>query len=277
MKYPRVLNYPGSKWSMVDWIIDNMPAHDTYLEPFFGSGAIFFNKTPSKVETINDLDSNVVNLFRVIRDRPEELAKLVKWTPFSREEYYSAYEVTGDSLEDARRFLARCWQAIGVKMSDRTGWRSIIGAETHNRTKEWRSIPDRILKIADRLKDAQIESQPAAKLIERYRRPEVLLYVDPPYILETRTNRHYKHEMTNEDHVELLDLLDQHPGPVLLSGYAHPLYDERLKHWHRETLKAVAETGSARTEVLWINPIAVRQAGQQTIFNIPGVQIDSAI
>lgn len=95
MKAPRILHYPGSKWSMADWIISHMPPHKTYLEPFFGSGAVFFNKPPSELETINDLDGDVVNLFRVIRDRPKELAHLVRWTPYSREEYYNSYQLGG--------------------------------------------------------------------------------------------------------------------------------------------------------------------------------------
>jgi len=120
MKYPRILHYPGSKWSMADWIIEYMPEHETYLEPFFGSGAVLFNKPSSKIETVNDLDGQVVNLFRVIRDRPEELAEKIRWTPYSRQEYYDSYETTGDELEDARRFLIRCWMARGAKTSDRT-------------------------------------------------------------------------------------------------------------------------------------------------------------
>lgn len=95
MKAPRILHYPGSKWSMVDWIIGNMPDHQTYLEPYFGSGAVFFNKEPADLETINDLDGDIVNLFRVIRECPDELAKLVHWTPYSREEYYASYETGG--------------------------------------------------------------------------------------------------------------------------------------------------------------------------------------
>ncbi|AOC91124.1 Site-specific DNA-methyltransferase (adenine-specific) [Bacillus amyloliquefaciens] len=92
MGFPRILHYPGSKWSMTDWIISHMPEHKTYVEPFFGSGALFFNKQPSTIETINDLDSSVVNLFKVIRDQPEELARLIEWTPLSREEYYASYD-----------------------------------------------------------------------------------------------------------------------------------------------------------------------------------------
>lgn len=95
MPIPRILHYPGSKWSMADWIIGHMPAHSTYLEPFFGSGAVFFNKAPSNIETINDLDGQVVNLFRVIRDIPDDLARAIAFTPLSRQEYYDSYEEIG--------------------------------------------------------------------------------------------------------------------------------------------------------------------------------------
>lgn len=270
MSIPRILHYPGSKWSMSDWIISHMPKHLTYLEPYFGSGAIFFNKERSNLETINDLDTNVVNLFTMIRTKREELAELIRWTPFSRDEYYAAYEHCEDDLERARRFLVRCWLARGGKTSDRTGWRHNIDiTKSPNRppVKQWLDLPQRILDISERLQGVQIESQTALKLIDRYKRPSVLIYADPPYLLSTRSKRMYKHEMTEDEHRDLLDVLDDHPGPVLLSGYAHPIYDERLKHWERDTKIVVADGGKTRTEVLWINPIAAKQSAQLNLFD----------
>jgi len=272
MTAPRILHYPGSKWSLADWIISHMPPHTTYLEPYFGSGAVFFSKPPAQLETINDIDGDVVNLFRVIRDRPDELARLVYWTPYSREEYYNSYQLGGelDDLERARRFLVRCWMARGAKTSDRTGWRhNIDTAYSPNKpvAKQWVNMPEKIITITDRLKGVQIENQPALELIRRHRREDVLIYCDPPYPLATRGGRMYRHEMTDADHAELLDVLDAHPGPVLLSGYANELYDTRLRHWHREEREALAEAGRIRTEVLWINPVAAEHAGRQlTLF-----------
>ncbi|RAW18521.1 DNA adenine methylase [Paenibacillus taichungensis] len=269
MKVQRILHYPGSKWSMADWIISHMPPHQTYLEPFFGSGAVFFNKQRSFIETINDRSDEVTNLFEIIRKRPEELARVVYWTPYSRSEYYLSYQTADDPLEKARRFLLRTWQAIGAKSSDRTGWRSNVQADKSPHklaTGQWRDLPGRILQATDRLQDVQIENQDAFRLIERYNRNDVLIYADPPYVLETRSNRIYAHEMTNQDHCNLLEILDNHPGPVLLSGYAHPMYDNRLKHWQRETKQVRAEAGRIRTEVLWINPVAAGQVGQMQLF-----------
>lgn len=121
-----VLKYPESKWLLAIWIISHFTdgyESMTYLEPFFGSGAVFFNKNRSQVETINDLDSSVVNLFRVIRDNPGDLIRLLQHTPWSRAEYSLSYQTTGELLEDARRFMVIMWQAIGAKSSDRTGWK----------------------------------------------------------------------------------------------------------------------------------------------------------
>ncbi len=251
-----VLKYPGAKWNLAQWIISYFPPHTTYLEPFFGSGAVFFNKKPSRVETINDIDGNVVNLFKMIRERPEELSRLIEFTPWARDEYRASYDKTGDELEDARRFLVRCWQAFGTRLCDRTGWRHNIQGPNGGLSSNWFYMPKNILKVAQRLKTVQIENQPAVNLIERYNQPDVLIYADPPYPLNTRTGKMYAQEMTDQDHIELLEALDKHPGPVILSGYSCDLYDIRLKQWQKVTRKALAEKGQIREEVLWINPVA---------------------
>lgn len=264
----RILNYPGSKWGMAEWIINHMPKHEVYLEPFFGSGAVFFNKSPVKIETINDLDGRIVNLFKVIRDYPEELARLVAFTPLSRQEYKNSYEADPDPLEDARRFLIRCWQAIGAKTSDITGWRSSISVNSPNNAKQWDAIPSVITEVAQRLKGAQIENQDALQLIQRYNRSNVLIYADPPYLISTRTNRHYAHEMKDQDHLDLLEVLTDHEGPVLLSGYKNELYQKHLKDWHMEEKQVLAEAGAKKSEILWMNPIAAEQVRQFNLFEL---------
>lgn len=266
MKVPRILHYPGSKWSMADWMISHMPPHITYVEPFFGSGAVLFSKERSQLETVNDIDGEIVNLFRLIRERPEELAHAIRWTPHARQEYYESYAPEVDELERARRLVVRLWQGRGGKTAHRTGWRSMIERNGPLPGKEWLAFPEKIHAVAERLQGVQIECQPALTLLERYRRPGVLIYADPPYIQSTRTTTSYRYEMTDTEHVELLEALDCHPGPVLLSGYAHPLYDNRLKHWSREMKKVKAEGGATRTEILWINPVAAEQVGQLQLF-----------
>lgn len=261
-----VLKYPGSKWMLADRIISHFPhgfEKMTYLEPFFGSGAVFFKKPRSHIETINDIDNDVINLFRVIRENPLELARLIRFTPWARMEYRQSYQRTGDPTEDARRFLARMWMAIGSKSSDITGWRNNIKGINGNLNKWTYGLPEEILRCAERLTTdgkyiVQIENKKAVEVIRRHNSENVLIYADPPYPLQTRSSRIYANEMNDLDHIELLDVLYQHPGPVLISGYACELYDTRLQHWLRKTAKARAEGGREREEVLWLNPVAAR-------------------
>jgi len=161
----------------------------------------------------------------------------------------------------------RCWMARSGRTYGSSGWRNRYNKIGTDSIKQWNELPVKIKEIAERLKSVQIEQQPAVELIRRYNRDDVLIYADPPYVLATRSGRMYKHEMGDDDHAELLDVLDEHPGPVLLSGYDNPMYNERLRHWHREERRVAAEAGQIRTEVLWINPIAAESIGRQlTLF-----------
>jgi len=257
-----ILKYPGSKWRMARHILRDLPPHTTYLEPFAGSLAVFFSKPPSRLETINDRDSRVVNLFRVVRERPDELARAVALTLWSREEYETTRALlpSGDQVEDARRFLVRCWQSHGSRLDRFNGWRHSTQGNPRPRvyTTDWGGLPDRLIAVAERLQAAQIECRPALDVLARYANPDCLVYADPPYVGSSRADSYYRHEMTDDDHLALLDALDAHPGPVLLSGYACALYDDRLAHWQRETVAATAEGGRARTEVVWRNARAAR-------------------
>ncbi len=252
-----ILRYPGAKWRLADWVIEHLPSHEIYLEPFFGSGAVFFRKVPARLETINDIDGNVVNLFRVLRDQPEELAALIELTPWGRDEYYASYEKTGNDLEDARRFLVRCWQAFGAITATRTGWRHSATGRCPVMPQQWNGLPNRLTVAALRLKDAQIENMDAVQMIKKYNDPRCLIYADPPYMPETRRKNIYAQEMTEEQHVQLLEALRAHGGSVVLSGYANELYDDMLHDWTRVEKHALAERGQARTEVLWINRLGL--------------------
>jgi len=266
-KIPRILHYPGSKWRIADWIISHFPPHETYLEPFMGSLAILCSKKRSHLETVNDLDNEIVNLFRMIREYPDELARAIRHTPHSRQEFYNSYETleSDSELEIARKLIVRLWQGRGGKTSHRTGWRSMIEKNGPLPGKEWLGFPDKIAAVAERLMGVQIENQCALELIKRYNRKNVLIYADPPYVCSTRTTSSYKCEMTDEQHIELLDALEAHMGYVVLSGYANDIYDQKLAHWLRKTKKTQAEAGANRVEVLWINPSAAAALGQEQL------------
>ena len=255
-----VLKYPGSKWKMADWIISLMPPHKSYLEPFFGSGAVFFNKRPSRIETINDLDGEIVNLFRCVREWPEELACAVALTPYSREEYeraWSRFKAGGKAcgIEDARLTLVRYWQSHGSTSVYKGGWKNDrAGREYAYDVRYWRNLPGWVLDAAERLKDAQIEQTQAVELIRRFKHPDVLIYADPPYVVSTRKGKQYVVDMVEDgQHIELLEALKEHPGPVILSGYENELYEKHLQGWVKLHKKALAEGGAARTETVWLN------------------------
>lgn len=235
-----LLKYPGGKWPYAKWITDHFPKHGFYLEPFFGGGAVFFNKHPSPYETINDIDGRVVNFFKVCRDNPLELSKLVYFTPFSRDEFRGIQEehagediqTTGEPIEDARRFLVRCNQGMGSKLADRVGWKNTKHSSGPSNPNVWRNVPDTILQVAERLKDAQIENADAVQLIKDCNAADCLIYADPPYLKSVRGRRMYRHEMMDDKgHVELLNALLAHNGPVVLSGYDNDLYNEMLTGW----------------------------------------------
>jgi DNA adenine methylase len=253
------VKWPGSKWRLARWIAGQLPPHETYLEPFFGSGAVFFSKPPSAGEILNDLDGDVVNLFRVLRDAPDELARLVALTPYAREEYEASYDRAGCAPEErARRFLVRTWQAIGSRVDGPSGWRHSLRRDVGTPYyRQWARLPARLLAATARLQGAQLECRPALEVLDRYAGRDALVYADPPYPLATRARTQYAREMRDAEHPALLDALDAFPGPVLLSGYRCPLYDARLAHWLRVDRAAAAEGGRARVESLWLSPRAV--------------------
>ncbi|WP_235617172.1 DNA adenine methylase [Lysinibacillus mangiferihumi] len=268
----RILNYVGSKWNLAEWIVSQMPEHNVYLETHFGSGAVLFNKQPSKIETANDIDCNIVNLFKVIREQPEQLAKHIQLTPYSRQEYISSFEALQGQLSDlerARVFLVRCWMAHGGKTSDRTGWRHNVDSTTFSALPDWRKLPAVVLEATERLQNVQIENLDAATLIARYNKEDCLIYSDPPYLLSTRTKRHYAHEMTNEQHETLLLALNQHRGFAMISGYNSDMYNDILRGWTRISKMATTEAAKEKCESLWLNPqIIERGYIQETLFGI---------
>ncbi len=261
-----ILKYPGAKNRIAHWICGFIPRHNVYLEPFAGSLAIFFNKQPAKIETLNDLDENVVNYFRVLREKSQELIEQLILTPFSRTEYYNAFEIGNNDtdVERARKFAVRCWQGFGASNVYRNGFRSSQQSNSPHCTKEWGGLPNRLIKASKRLLNAQIENLPAIEIIKRYNTPDVFIYADPPYLTSTRKPNLYNHEMTDADHEELLLLLLDHPGKVIISGYENDMYDDFLRGWHKEHKRTQAEAGNIRTETLWLN----YTTEQMSLFNI---------
>ncbi len=249
-----ILKYPGGKWRISDWIISCFPEHKVYCEPFFGSGAVFFKKQPSYIETINDIDGNIVNLFEVCREHPNELAAKIAMTPFSRQEFENCYDIAvSDKIESARRTLVRYHQSFGSSNVSKKSWKNVQNYGGPRCATLWNYLPETILECCERLKNAQIECLDAIKLCERYNSPNTLIYCDPPYLQSLRKRNIYKCEMTEQEHVKLLEVLITSKSKIVISCYSSELYDSMLKGWRSQTKVTTAQMGLHREEKIYMN------------------------
>lgn len=261
----------GGKFSHLDWLLPLLPECHHYCEPFAGSAAVLINRPPSPVETYNDLDGEVANFFRVLRDEGEELTRLIGLTPFSREEFGIACELDPEvtAVERARRFYIRARQVrtglaqtatIGrwanCKNTSRAGMSGVVS--------RWLGGVQSLPEIAERLLRVQIENRPAVDIVRLYDSPTTLFYCDPPYVHATRgDSKAYSCEMTDDQHVELAEALNAAEGMVAFSNYECELLEELYpaSKWfkHISPPKTNHATKGTRTEVLWtnVNPSAL--------------------
>lgn len=266
-----VLRWHGGKWLLAPWIISEMPKHRVYVEPFGGAGSVLIRKRRCYAEVWNDLDGHVVNLFQVLRsDRASELVEMLRLTPFASEEFQHAYQPTDCPVEKARRLVVRSFMGFGSNGHNRlTGFRSNSNRSGTTPAHDWINYPDALVAVIERLKGVVVLNRDACEVMAGHDGPETLHYVDPPYVMDTRSDAgaDYAHEMDDSDHENLLDFLDGLTGMVMLSGYPHEIYDTRLAHWTRITRKALADGAKTRTEVLWLNPAAARARSQISLFD----------
>lgn len=259
-----IIRYPGSKWSIANWIIAHFPEgyeKMVYLEPFVGSGAVFFNKKPGTVETINDLESEIVNLFRVLREQPEALKRALDLTPYSREEYDLSFEPCDDPVEKARRYIVKTTQAIGAKLqgTQKCGWQNHKQMKIGGTACKWGGISETVDVAAARLRSdpthlVQIEHMDALKLIERYDNADVLMYLDPPYLRSTRrSGALYNHEMDDTGQRELLDLIVRSRAKIVISGYESEMYNTALTGWHKDSTMSQTTSSEMACETIWMN------------------------
>lgn len=263
------LRWHGGKWLLAPWIIAHMPPHRVYVEPFGGAASVLLRKPRNYTEVYNDLDAEVVGLFRVLRD-PEQSRQLVDQlalTPFARSEFNLSYKPATDPVERARRLVVRSFMGFGSDGATgeyRTGFRSCSNRSGTTPAHDWRNYHDALPTLIERVRGIVIEERDAIDVMLAHDGPSTLHYVDPPYMhqLRSRTNRrrgaigNYRHELDEAQHVELLRILQQLEGAVMLSGYQSALYDNTLRGWRRIERRALADGARERIEVLWLNPAA---------------------
>lgn len=266
-----LIRYHGGKWRLAPWIISHFPAHRVYVEPFGGGASVLLQKPRSYGEIYNDLDGEIVNLFRVVRDHGKELEQAIALTPFAREEFDLSFERTERPMEQARRTVIRSYMGFGSTLTRpvatdlekpmRTGFRADSNRSGTTPARDWKNLPCALQTIVERLRGVVIENREATKVMEAHDAKTTLHYVDPPYVHDTRTpdvsghHRSYRYEMTDEEHIALAAFLSRLEGMVILSGYHSDLYDSLFNAWRRVEFKTYADGARARTEVLWLRNV----------------------
>lgn len=261
-----VFGWYGGKFSHLEWLLPLLPECHHYCEPFAGSAAVLLNRKPSPVETYNDIDGEVVNFFRVLRNHHDEIIRQLALTPFSREEYYDAIHKSKEDISDIER--ARCFYIKARQTRTALAQTASLGrwanckdtsrAGKSGAVSRWLNGIDALEEIAQRILRVQIENRPALEVIKLYDGKKTLFYCDPPYLHATRgDNKAYGFEMNETEHQELAKTLNTCKGKIALSGYDHPIMTDLYptNKWFK-TLgpnKTIHSTKGTRREVLWTN------------------------
>lgn len=271
----------GGKFSQLSFILPHLPTDAKhYVEVFGGSAAVLLNRKPAPIETYNDIDGDAVNFFRVLRDRTDELVRVISLTPYSREELRIACskEPDIDDLERARRFYVRARQArAGLAQTCTVSqWKYSVTTSSlgmAQSTSAFRQSLFSLFDVAERLRRVQIENNQFKKIVNTFDSDDTVFYLDPPYVLSSRVSGNtYAFEMADEDHAELADMLCSIRGRAVISGYRCDLYDRLYRDWIRidGPIKPswASINKSKRRESIWMNfePAASRQAKQLTMF-----------
>lgn len=270
------MRYHGGKWKLAPWIIGHFPRHHVYVEPFGGAASVLLRKPRSYAEVYNDLDGEIVNFFRVLRDRQQsaELQRLCELTPYSRAEFDLSYQPADDPIEQARRTVFRSFagHGSGAASGYNTGFRANPTRSHTTPADDWKGWPSNINRLSKRLRGVIFENMDALEAIERHNRPITFIYCDPPYVAETRStttsdgkNQVYRYEMDSIDHENLLHTLRQSDAMIALSGYRCELYDDMLHDWQRVEIVTHGDGRSKRTEVLWLNRQCVDNQRQRRL------------
>jgi DNA adenine methylase len=270
-----VIRYHGGKFRLAPWVIEHFPPHQVYVEPFGGAAGVLVQKPRSHGEVYNDLDGDMVNLFRVLQAAAsrEALIELLVFTPYARDEFEKAWLYTDEPVERAHRTIIRAQMGFGSAGASKgtTGFRIDCYRQYGTAQQLWARYPDQLAAIGSRLAGVLIENRPAIDIMLAHDSPQALHYVDPPYMHDTRVRgaakgRYYRHELDDEQHAELLTTLKQLQGMVVLSGYPSELYRTELADWTMNTTTArisAGRGGSTRQECLWINPACMAALQQR--------------
>lgn len=258
--------YFGSKNKLALQLCNQLPQHTCWVEAFCGSAALTLTKRKSPIEVINDIDGEVINVFKQLRDNQDELCRLIALTPYAKHELENARIINPDDsdLERARKFLVQAMMAVNGIFGKEKGGFSYSQSYSRNgrdaRVNRWYNLPERLTDVVERFRDVRIENRNAIDLIEMFsNRPATLMYLDPPY-LANRTKGYTIDEYEEPFHIEMLKAALKSKCMIFISGYDNVLYNNMLserKGWSKNvintTTKGVNGNGQHREEVVWVN------------------------
>ena len=251
------LRYHGGKWKLAPWVIEHFPEHRIYVEPYGGAASVLLRKSRAYAEVYNDLDGEIVNFFRVVRDRGPELAHYLKLTAFARQEFLNAYQTSDDPLVRAARTVMKSFMGWGSdSIRRKSGFRADSQRSGTTPAHDWVSYAEKLPVLTERFSGVVIEQRPALDVIRNNDTPNTLFYVDPPYVHSTRSgisNKAYRYEMSDKEHEDLSSLLKSVRGKVVLSAYPSDLYHALYGDWYHTERASLADGARKRTEVLWMN------------------------
>lgn len=263
------INWYGGKGNYIHKLLFLVPPHRKYVEVFGGSGVLLFNKKPAVVDIYNDIYSDLVNFFKLLRDNTDELMKKLTLTPYSREEWHKCKRFLDNTtfkddaelserLERARCFFVMSQQSFGSATGTTIGFASSGGYERSHAIKFLNKV-DRLPFFVSRLRQVVIENMDFEELMLKHDSSETFFYLDPPYPKELRLKQKmYRHETSEDLHKRMLDIAVKCKGKVLISGYeGSKLYEEALKEWNVVKWDARLKYAKGRwykqQEVLWYN------------------------
>lgn len=260
------VRWHGGKWILAPWIHGFFPPHRVYVEPFGGGASVMLRKSRSYGEVYNDLDAEVVNLFRVLQSsRASDLHHKLTMTPFARSEFDLAYEMADDEVERARRLIIRSFMGFGSNGHSRvTGFRANSNRSGTTPAHDWVNYAAALPRLIERMSGVVVENRDAHEVIRAHDAKTTLFYVDPPYVHSSRSDmgKDYAHELTDEGHRDLAKVLRGVDGMVVLSGYRTALYDQLYGGWQAHERKSLADGARPRIEVVWLNAAAVTALDQ---------------
>lgn len=259
----------GGKFYLAKRIVALMPPHKHYVEPYFGGGAVLLAKDPQKIsEVANDINPGLMNFWAVLQSEVlfAEFARLASATPFSEDAWgqaMTALSEHGSSMDQvswAWCYFIACRQSMAGRMN---AFAPLSKTRTRRGMNEqasaWMAAIDGLTEVHERIWRVVILNRPALKAISTQDGKDTLFYLDPPYLKETRQAPDvYEHEMTDAQHLELLQAIKICKGKVMISGYNHPLYERHLGDWTKIEFDMPNNAASGNekrtmTECLWMN------------------------